>query len=202
MPLGVKSRSMPATIRLLGWTVLLSMLAACSSDQAIPTSAESTERYVPKPEQAESALRAALEAWRAGQPPGMVPDITPQVHVTDTFRKPNERLVDYEILGEVPTDKPRCYAVDLRYEPERFERSGFTVVGIEPLWIFRLEDVELLAHWEHNMERPIGAEPESADVPDSQAGDEPVTDSANTTATAEQNRLSAPTDATESDAQP
>jgi hypothetical protein len=84
----------------------------------------------------------------------MVPETTPAVHVTDTYRKPDESLVDYRILGEVPSDRKRCYAVELRFAPERAERTRFLVVGIEPLWVFRLEDAENLAHWEHNMEAP------------------------------------------------
>jgi hypothetical protein len=87
----------------------------------------------------------------------MVPDTTPAVHVTDTFRKPGETLVDYRILGEVPSERKRCYAVELRYAPERAERTRFLVVGIDPLWVFRQEDAELLAHWEHNMETPEAA---------------------------------------------
>jgi hypothetical protein len=141
----------------------------CAPREAAEPAPQSTDRYVPSPVQAETALRAVFEAWRKGEPPGMVPDTSPAVHVTDTFRKPEERLIDYHILGEVPTDKPRCYAVDLRFEPDRIERTRFTVVGIDPLWVFRSEDVELLSHWEHNMEPPgvsddsSGAEVTNAD---------------------------------------
>jgi hypothetical protein len=140
-------------------TLLFAATAAGCSDPAAPTaSSADIERFVPSPEQSETALRAVFEAWRQGTPPGLVPDTTPAVHVTDTFRKPDETLVDYRILGEVPSDKKRCYAVELRYAPERAERTRFLVVGIDPLWVFRLEDAENLAHWEHNMETPESGE--------------------------------------------
>jgi hypothetical protein len=131
------------------------LLPGCAP-QAPPGTATTAggEQYVPEPHQAEAALRAVFEAWRQGTPPGMVPETTPAVHVTDTYRKPDESLIDYRILGEVPSERKRCYAVELRFAPERAERTRFLVVGIEPLWVFRLEDAENLAHWEHNMETP------------------------------------------------
>ncbi len=138
--------------------LLVAAAAGCSGPVAPSATSADTERFVPSPDQAETALRAAFEAWRQGTPPGLVPDTTPAVHVTDTFRKPGEALVDYRILGEVPSDKQRCYAVELRYAPERAERTRFLVVGIDPLWVFRLEDAENLAHWEHNMETPESGE--------------------------------------------
>jgi hypothetical protein len=147
-------RTVPSRLRIIFWVGLLCGFSACEQQAPAPVEATSTDRFVPSTTQAEGALRSVFDAWKAGQPPGMVPDTSPAVHVTDTFRKPEERLVDYHILGEVPTDKPRCYAVDLRFEPERIERTRFTVVGIDPLWVFRGEDVELLSHWEHNMEPP------------------------------------------------
>jgi hypothetical protein len=81
-----------------------------------------------------------------------VPDTSdPLIHVTDEHRRPQEKLIAYEILGEVPGDTPRCFAVDLQYDPPRREKARFVVVGIDPLWVFRLEDYQLLAHWEHKM---------------------------------------------------
>jgi len=125
----------------------------------------------------------------------MIEGTSPAVHITDTFRRPDEALVDYHILGEVPSENPRCYAVDLRFTPERVERARFTVTGIDPLWVFRLEDAQLLAHWEHNMTQadaspsetpssgadpgsgppaPTGAEAAPADTPGENAAIEPV----------------------------
>jgi hypothetical protein len=106
-----------------------------------------------------------FEAWRKGSPPGLIPDTSPAVHITDTYRKEGEQLVDYRILGEVPSERKRCYAVELRFAPERAERARFLVVGIDPLWVFRLEDAELLAHWEHKMDEPTVDEPIEAPKP-------------------------------------
>lgn len=157
---------MPRTIHHRGRLLLCAWLtcaaAGCApAEPSAEQAARSTDRFVPSPAEAETALRAVFEAWRRGEPPGLVPNTSPAVHITDTFRKPGETLVDYHILGEVPSERPRCFAVDLRFDPERIERARFNVVGIDPLWVFRLEDVELLAHWEHKME---SAEP----------GDEPI----------------------------
>lgn len=124
--------------------------SGCSGPAAPATSDADVERFVPSSDQAVSALRSVLEAWRQGTPPGMIPDTSPPVYVTDTRRNSPETLVEYRILGEVPSDKKRCYAVELRFAPERAERTRFLVVGIDPLWVFRLEDAENLAHWEHN----------------------------------------------------
>lgn len=165
------------------WSCALCLIAAAgctSSEPAVPQSVNSPQRYVPSPEQSETALRAIFDAWKEGRPPGMIEGTSPAVHITDTFRKPDEKLVNYHILGEVPSENPRCYAVDLRFEPERVERTRFTVTGIDPLWVFRLEDAQLLAHWEHNMtpteseEAATTETPTTAADPDgaSQPGDE------------------------------
>lgn len=164
------SRSERRWIHRLNATWLSAIVACGCSPPPAPTgSAADTERYVPSPAQAEAALRAVFEAWRQGTPPGPVPETTPEVFVTDTYRKADETLVDYRILGEVPSDKKRCYAVELRYAPERAERTRFLVVGIEPLWVFRLEDAENLAHWEHNTgpSEPESQAPSGATAPQS-----------------------------------
>jgi hypothetical protein len=146
-----------------GVLCLIAVAGCSSSDPAAPQASGSPQRYVPSPEQAETALRAVFDAWKEGQPPGMIEGASPAVHITDTFRRADEKLVDYHILGEVPSADPRCYAIDLRFEPERFERARFTVVGIDPLWVFRLEDAQLLSHWEHNMQSPEAAAAAPAD---------------------------------------
>jgi hypothetical protein len=73
------------------------------------------------------------------------------VCATDAYRDPGERLAGYRILGEVPADAPRCYAVELRLHPSRIEKTRYVVVGIDPLWVFRMEDYQLLSQWDHRM---------------------------------------------------
>jgi hypothetical protein len=129
--------------------------AGCSRQNA-------TSKYIPSPQNAETALTTAFAAWKAGTPAGPVEGTSPLVHVTDTYRRPAEKLVEFQILGEVPGDTPRCYAVELRFDPPREEKARYVVVGIDPLWIFRLEDFQLLAHWEHNMQTPESTNAENA----------------------------------------
>ena len=113
---------------------------------------DGTARYIPAEQTARDALTAGLDAWKSGSPAGEVADTKPLVFVTDSYRGQNERLVDYEILGQVPGNVPRCFAVDLQFDPPREEKTRYVVVGIDPLWVFRMEDYQLLAQWDHHMD--------------------------------------------------
>jgi hypothetical protein len=69
-------------------------------------------------------------------------------------------LEDFEILGEVPGATARCFAVRLKLrEPVGDEKVRYAVFGIDPLWVFRQEDLEMLSHWEHPMppEEPVSS---------------------------------------------
>ncbi len=113
-----------------------------------------SSQFVPSVTVAESAVKAGMEAWKKGDPVGLVQGVTkPSVHVVDSHRKPGQQIVSYEILGEVPGNAPRCFAVKATLSgPETTERLRYIVVGIDPLWVFRQEDYDLLSHWEHPME--------------------------------------------------
>jgi hypothetical protein len=137
--------------RALG-AVAMAAFFACS---ALSCSEQSSiERYIPSDRASKGAIEQAFDAWKQGTAAGPVPGTSPVVHVTDNYRKPGEKLSGYRILGEVPGDTPRCYAVQLTFDPPREERARFVVVGIDPLWVFRLEDYQLLSHWEHKMDSP------------------------------------------------
>jgi hypothetical protein len=118
--------------------------------------------YTPSPSVAEDAIRQALEMWKAGLPAGPVPDSKPVVHVTDAGRKPGQTLESYDLLGETRGTGGRSYAVALHLaNPEEEIKTKYLVVGIDPLWVFRQEDYELLMHWDHHMPEPKdGALPE------------------------------------------
>ena len=129
------------------------------------------QRFVPAPEVAQRALESVLKAWQAGVAPGMIPETKPQVHITDAHRKAGQRLEKYQILGEVPGDAQRCFAVKATFSnPAAEERIRFVVIGIDPLWVFRHEDLELLTHWDHKME------PESDKDKASDKSTDPVSD--------------------------
>lgn len=97
-------------------------------------------------------MSSALDAWKAGQPSGPVANTSPLVHVTDTNRKPEQQLVDYKILGEKPSSHGRTFMVELKLaSPTQQLKAEYIIVGIDPLWIFRREDYELLMHWDHHM---------------------------------------------------
>jgi len=114
--------------------------------------ARKNEEYIPSRETAEAALVRALESWRAGEPAGEVAGTKPVVFATDTSRKEAQVLVDYKILGETPGTSGRTYVVVLELEnPPEEIKTQYVVVGIDPLWVFRKEDYELLMHWDHYM---------------------------------------------------
>jgi hypothetical protein len=131
---------------------LAALVVIAGSAPGCNSEAAAIQRFIPSQESSQSAISKAFDAWKTGVPAGPVPETTPLVHLTDNHRKPNERLVSYRILGEVPGDTPRCYAVELKFDPPRDERARYVVVGIDPLWVFRMEDYQLLSHWEHKME--------------------------------------------------
>lgn len=126
----------------LGWGVLLAACGACNPRGKF-------ERYVPPPDGACRALQTALDAWQQGRPPGKVADGPPALQLVDSHRRPGQRLRKYAILGEAPGDGPRVFAVRLHLEdPDEEVRARFVVVGVDPLWVYRHEDYEMMAHWE------------------------------------------------------
>lgn len=109
-------------------------------------------KFVPSPHIAKHAIVDALDAWKAGQPSGPVANTAPLVHVTDNLRKANQRMVDYTILGEKASSHGRTFMVELNMaSPNEKLKAEYIVVGIDPLWVFRREDYELLMHWDHHM---------------------------------------------------
>ncbi len=114
--------------------------------------ARTNSDFIPSSSTSRDALKIALDAWKSGKPGGPVPDTSPVVHVTDSSRVSGQTLDEYQILGEVPGNAPRCIAVKLKLSnPTEEKRERYVIVGIDPLWIFRHDDYDLLLHWEHHM---------------------------------------------------
>ncbi len=118
-----------------------------------------SSQFIPSRSVAEAAVKKGMDAWLKGEPVGTVPGTKPVIQVVDSHRKPGQSLASYEILGEVPGNAPRCFAVKAQLShPEKEERLRYIVVGIDPLWVFRQEDYDHLSHWEHPMEEPSAPE--------------------------------------------
>jgi hypothetical protein len=113
---------------------------------------DKTPDYTPSADDAESALRRSLDAWKDGLPAGEIAGTTPLIFVTDASRKEGQVLSDYRILGETKGPSGRTFVVVLNLSnPDEEQRTQYIVVGIDPLWVFRQEDYELLTHWDHLM---------------------------------------------------
>jgi hypothetical protein len=121
------------------------------------------ERYVPPSERAQRALRHVLEAWRSGEQPGLrTLEGGEEVYVVDSQWQQGRRLRAFELLGEAPGDGPRTLAARLELEGPRQEAIvRYYLVGIQPLWIFRQEDYDMISHWDHaHGPPPTEAEPD------------------------------------------
>jgi hypothetical protein len=126
------------------WTMAIGyavLVTGCQPDRT-------ADRYVPPAQTARQALEAALRSWREGRPAGKVEGTSPQVYLVDTCRRPGQTLKSFSILGETAGEGPRCLAVRLRLDnPEEEQRARFVVFGVDPLWVYRYEDYEMMIHW-------------------------------------------------------
>ncbi|HQU47215.1 MAG: hypothetical protein B7Z73_14755 [Planctomycetia bacterium 21-64-5] len=124
--------------------LLLPGVAACGRPSGY-------ERYVPSAERAHEALDQVLAAWKSGE---TVESLTLKsapitVRVADSTRRPGQRLVAYDLLGEVSGEGPRTFVVRLKLDdPSDEQEVRYYLVGIDPLWVFRQEDYDAVAHWD------------------------------------------------------
>jgi hypothetical protein len=124
------------------------LLLACGPGCA-PRPGQDFERYYPPQEMARRALEIALRSWHDGDPAGKVLPGDPSVVIVDTHRPPGQTLRRYEILGALPGDGPPRFTVRLTLDgPEEEQKVRFLVVGINPLWVYRQEDYDMLANWD------------------------------------------------------
>jgi hypothetical protein len=112
----------------------------------------SAASFVPAEDVARQALTDAMTAWTSDGSMSLSRDDGTTVEVVDKHRRPGQSLATFEILGEVSGIGGRSFEVKLELEnPSQTEHVRYIVVGINPLWVFRQEDYELLSHWDHPM---------------------------------------------------
>ena len=127
-------------------TLMACLVLGCGRSERPPPA--NFDRYVPSPEVARAAIEAVLTSWQSGRSLEAVNHLAVTLVVTDNHRKKGQELADFEILGETPGNAKRCFAVRLRLrQPEEEQTVRYVVVGINPLLIFRHEDLEELGQW-------------------------------------------------------
>ena len=133
------------------WNVLVLLLISLGCGQSGP----GQERYIPTPSVALTTIETALKAWQRGEPSGEIQGTKPLIFVTDSHRRAGQTLERFEILGEVPGETPRCFLIKVKLaHPEAEEKIRYAVIGIDPLWVYRHEDLEMILHWDHPMPPP------------------------------------------------
>jgi hypothetical protein len=125
------------------WTAVIGLsVSGCSGVSA--------EKYTPATNKAEHTLAMVLDSWKEGSTLEQV-DGTP-VRVSDSKRRRGQVLKAFEILGELPSDSGRRFQVKLTLDkPAAEQKVQYLVVGIDPLWVFRQEDYDMITHWDHPM---------------------------------------------------
>jgi hypothetical protein len=114
-----------------------------------------TPGYLPGWAEARQALESALAAWRDAPSPLPVSFDSPAVKFVDKQRRPGQRLLSFEVLGRSEGENARQFTVRLRLEDESAPRLvRYNVLGRSPVWVFRLEDYEAIAHWDMDMSQP------------------------------------------------
>jgi hypothetical protein len=133
--------------------ILVAVTALCWGCNSGETSnGVPTDRYIPSPDRAQAALEAVLADWQAGRPREMIERLEVKVYPIDNQRKAGQELDSFEILGELPFTGARCYAVRLTLgNPAADQKVRYVILGIDPLYVYRQEDFDLLNHWDHMM---------------------------------------------------
>ena len=113
------------------------------------------QRLIPSEEKAQRILNTVLTAWQRDKLPDLVQESSPVIYLVDTQRQPDRKLTAFTVLGPTTGDAKRCFAVRLTLDNPREEvRARFVVLGLDPLWVMRYEDYEMISHWDCPPEKP------------------------------------------------
>ncbi len=105
----------------------------------------------PGADQARTALEAALEAWRAGEKPGLIPGTDPPVQAVDNDWTNGRKLVAFEILREQPSDSDKRFVVKLTHAaPAATVETVYIVLGVSPIAVFREDDYHRTLNMDNN----------------------------------------------------
>jgi len=125
--------------RIACWLVLITGMVGCQEEP------KGYERFVPPAEDARGAVVAMLTSWRdsVALPEGS------NIRITDIHRKLGQELHAFDVMGEVPVENVRAFAVRLHLKnPDETQVVRYFVLGTDPLWVLRQEDYDMIAHWQ------------------------------------------------------
>lgn len=113
------------------------------------------ERFTPSAEAARAAVEQVLTQRRDSTPiAGKPGDV--EAKLVDSKLLKDRPLRDFEVISELPWDQGRCYSVRLKWDsPPEDDVVRYIVLGIDPIWVFRVEDAEGRLPMRHD----AGAEP-------------------------------------------
>lgn len=140
-------------VRWLALPVLALCAAACVfvwSTGDAPRPPGGYERFIPDVPTAQHALETALAAWQEGRRPGLLAAEPVPVVAVDAEWARGERLQSFSVVGESSAGGPRSFVVRLKLDGRGAESTArFVVMGIDPLWVYRHEDLEMMEHMHH-----------------------------------------------------
>jgi hypothetical protein len=143
-----KGRSRLGT--LARWVAIAASAAGCAAKNHT-----ATPGFLPGWDEARQALVSALSAWRNAPAPLPASFDIRSVQFVDKRRRPNQRLLAFQIVGQADSENARQFTVRLNLEGEDAPQLvKYNIVGRDPVWVFRLEDYEMFSHWEHDMDEP------------------------------------------------
>jgi hypothetical protein len=108
------------------------LVAGCGSHPTV-------ESFHPQNDLAREALDTALTAWQNGlEKPGLIESEEPAVQLVDPAWANGARLSSYEVVAELPGQKPPAFTVKLTLDgAATAEETTFYIVGKDPLQVMR-----------------------------------------------------------------
>jgi hypothetical protein len=112
-------------------------------------------KFVPEAGPARRALESVLTAWQRASTPSSASLDQPGVKFVDQHRTPGQRLLSFQILGGTEVENARQFTVRMIFDHADVPALvRYNIFGRDPIWVYRLEDYELISHWEHKMDEP------------------------------------------------
>lgn len=100
-------------------------------------------RFIPPAESAHDAVEAMLSTWKSGKTIGPIESVEPAIHPVESRWQTGKKLLDFEILKEVPADGPTQFQVRLKFVGNSTpEESIYVVLGKDPLYVYWKEDLD------------------------------------------------------------